>query len=234
MSQNYLWQTNQQSSDLAEICNALYERELRLLANVEATTVQSVQGRLKSLTYYINRTANMMMQASIQGSSPLILDVQNASWSAKQANKLPLTDKEEKIIFFWYLDLLNKENESLLGLVVPVLVNDHIILDCIDGVDVNKKRIRTNVSGWISLVPKSLVPKGLVPTDLAATTDFLTHNRVTKRLLKPNKKVMLAACAGHCWQNGQSKKLRPIIPSLRELLLSCAINWEDFKQPLAL
>ena len=70
------------------------------------------------------------------------------------------------------------------------------------------------------------------------------------KLLKPNKKVMLAACAGHCWQitphntfysttdnkksTTSARKLQPIIPSLRELLLSCAINWKDFKQPLAL
>lgn len=213
MSQNSLWQTHQQNNNFAEICNALYERELHLLANVEEATVQNVQGRLKSLAYYINRAANLMTQVNEQGDSPLTLDVQNASWSAKQASKLPLAGQTKQDIYSWYLALLNKSNTLLLGLVVPVLYGEHIILDCIDRVDDDKKRLRTNVSGWFLL------------SDL---TEPIVSSAKTFQLLKPNKKVMLAACAGHSWQGGQ--KTRPFIPSLRELLLSCAINWHDFHQ----
>ncbi len=220
MSQTSLWQDNKQNNDFAEICNALYERELRLLANAEISSAKAVQGRLKSLPHYINRTANLMTQVHEHGHSPLTLDVQNATWSAKQSSQLPLTGEDEAAIFSWYADLLNKMNKPLLGLVVPVLVEDHIILDCIDRVDVDENRLITNVSGWFSLTP---------------VTEQTTDNVNTRQLLKPNKKVMLSACAGHRWQNCQSKtKLRPIIPSLRELLLSCAINWQNFKQPLIL
>jgi len=213
MSQNSLWQTNPQKNDFAEICNALYERELRVLANAESSSLQSVQGRLKSLSYYINRTASLMTQVNEQGSSPLVLDVQNASWSAKQAAKLSLSGQTEKEVFEWYLT-----GKLALGLVVPVLDGEHVILDCIDRVDIENKRLRTNTSGWFSL-----------------TSHDDPTNNTKRKLLKPNKKIMLAACAGHCWQNmTNNKKLRPIILSLRELLLSCAINWKDFKQPLAL
>ena len=213
MSQNSLWPTHQQSNDIAEICNALYERELRMLASTEATTVQSIQGRLKSLSYYINRTANLMTQINEQGLSPLILDIQNASWSAKQASKLPLLNQSDQDIASWYLS-----QPLMLGLVVPILHNGHIVLDSIDRVDIQKKAFRTNILGWFSL-----------------SIDNNQQNEKSSKLLKPNKKVMLAACAGHCWQNNSSNtKLRPIIPSLRELLLSCAIHWKDFKQPLAL
>ncbi len=220
MTQASLWQDNKQNTAFAEICNALYERELRLLACADIASAKGVQGRLKSLSHYINITANLMTRVNEQNKSPLTLDVQNATWSAKQSSQLPLTGEEDGVIFSWYLALLNKKNKSLLGLEVPVLVEDHIILDCIDGVDADKNRLRTNVSGWFSLI---------------SGDDQATVAANARRLLKPNKKVMLSACAGHRWQHCQSKtKLRPIIPSLRELLLSCAINWQNFKQPLAL
>ncbi|MDX2370642.1 MAG: hypothetical protein QNK36_19930, partial [Colwellia sp.] len=81
--------------------------------------------------------------------------------------------------------------------------------------DIDNKRIHTNVSGWFSLIDVNV-----------------DHSM---RLLKPTKKVMLAACAGHQWQGRmKSTKLRPVIPSLRELLISCAIDWQNFKRPLAL
>jgi hypothetical protein len=57
-------------------------------------------------------------------------------------------------------------------------------------------------------------------------------NNATAQLLKPNKKVMSAACAGHRWLN--VNKANPSMLSLREILLSCAINWHNFKQPLAI
>lgn len=213
MSQNSLWQTHKQSNDFAEICNALYERELHLLANVEIETVQKLQGRIKSLSYYINRTANFMTQVNEQGDSPLTLDVQNASWSAKQAAKFPLINQAEHEILSWY-----SNNKLVLGLVVPILNSQHITLDCIDRIDRENNRFHTNTSGWFSL-----------------TSSGIECSNRTFKLLKPNKKVMLAACAGHCWQdNTSNSKLRPVMLSLRELLLSCAINWKDFKQPLAL
>jgi len=215
MSQNTLWQTNKQNNDFAELCNALYEREVHLLANADITDIQNIQGRLKSLSHYINRTANRMVQVNELALTPLILDIQNAAWSAKQASKLSVLVQNEQDVFSWYLTLINQKKKTSLGLIVPILKADHIVLDSIDRVDIEKKRIRTNVSGWFSLIDTNVEP--------------------SIKLLKPTKKVMLAACAGHRWQDRiNTTKLRPIMPSLRELLMSCAIDWKNFKRPLTL
>jgi hypothetical protein len=203
-----------QKDDFAELCNALYEREVHLLANTEMTSIQYMQGRLKSLPYYINKTANLMTQVNEQGHSPLTLDIQNATWSAKQASKLSVLSQSEEDVLSWYTRLISQTNKASLGLVVPILKADHIVLDSIDRIDAEKKRIRTNVSGWFSLIE--------------------TNVDHSLSLLKPTKKVMLSACAGHRWQDRMKAiKLRPVIPSLRELLISCAIDWQNFKQPLA-
>ncbi|MGJ8691969.1 MAG: hypothetical protein ACSHW0_05770 [Thalassotalea sp.] len=202
MSQVSIWQEDQQTAEYAELSNALYERELRTLALMEISSTQALQGRLKSLPYYIKRTALLMTQVE----TPLILDVQNASWSHKQSKLIPLTGQAVEDIWQWY-DSIN----ILPGLVVPIRRTDKIVLDSIDRIDQDSHRFRTNANGWFD---KQRV--------LTAPSDTC--------LLKPNKKVMMAACAGHCWNtNGPT---RPNIPSLRELLLSCAINWRNFKQPL--
>ncbi len=214
MSQDSLWQTNKQNNDFAELCNALYEREIRLLANANINNPQNLQSRLKSLPYYISRTANSMVKVNESGLSPLILDVQNATWSAKQASKLSVLAQNEQDVCSWYLTFISKTNKASLGLVVPVLRAEHIILDSIDRVDLEKKRIHTNVSGWFSLIEPS---------------------KNSHRLLKPNKKIMTAACAGHQWQGQKMAiKIRPVIPNLRELLISCAIDWQNFKRAMPL
>jgi hypothetical protein len=204
MSQSSLWQTNQQSNDFAEICNALYERELCVLAKKESPTIQWLQGRLKSLPHYIYRTASLMTQVNAQGDSPLVLDVQNASWSAKQAARLSMSGQTNSEVASWYL-----ADKLALGLVVPILNDERVILDCIDRVDIEGQRLRTNATGWFTL---------LMNESSTEKSKF--------KLLKPNKKIMLAACAGHSWQN--DNKVSPVIPSLREILLSCAINWHNF------
>jgi hypothetical protein len=214
MSQSSLWQINTETGDFAELCNALYQREISIIAKSDFISASAVQARLQSLSYYITRTAHAMVQVISQEHSPLLLDTQNASWSAKQSTKMPLAgqETEQEILraMQWYL-----QEGIYVGLVVPVLLVDHIIIDCIDRIDLNKQRLHTNVGGWFSLTPEH------TPTVA-----------VNKRLLKPNRKIMLSACAGHCWQ--RHNKQLPIIPSLRELLLSCSINWKNFKKPLAI
>ena len=199
-----LWQAQQQSSDFAELCNALYEREINILAQAAIQSSQTLQSRIKSLPHYIKRTAHLMIQAR----TPLTLDTQNATWSSKQSSKMPLTSQEIDAVWRWYASIV-----ILPGLVVPIAVEEHIVLDSVDRIDSENSRFRTNVHGWFKA------------NELSDSTNK------NLQLLKPNKKVMMAACAGHCWQD--NKKIRPIIPSLRELLLSCAINWRNFKQPLA-
>ena len=216
MTQSSFWQTHTETGDFAELCNGLYQREINLIAKGDYASVQAVQARLQSLPYYITRTAHAMTDVISQGLSPLQLDSQNASWSAKQSTKLPLsgqeTEQERDNVFAWYL-----QEGICVGLAVPVLLFDHIIIDCIDRIDVDRQRLRTNVGGWFSLVATNSVTQG---------------RDVNKQLLKPSKKIMTSACAGHCWQ--RNIKQLPIIPSLRELLLSCSINWKNFKKPLAI
>lgn len=212
VTQSLLWQSEQQSSDFAELCNALYERELRVLATGEFSNIVSLQGRIKSLPHYVRGTAHALLNAQ----SPLDLDIQNATWSAKQTSTMPsisqLVDHSNSVLSWYNLQQLSH------GLVVPIATENSIILDCIDRIDSEKQRFRTNVFGWFNL-----------SSEQPEITQELTKNRA--QLLKPTKRIMTAACAGHCWKN--NRKVQPVIPSLRELLLSCSINWRNFKQPIA-
>ena len=202
--QTSLWQGDYQSADFAELCNALYERELRQLSALPVSSVQAIQGRIKSLPHYIKRTAYSMLQAQ----TPLALDVQNASWSAKQSLQVPLSGQALYSVNKWYQSIsLNH------GLVVPIATPSTILLDSIDRVDNDNQRFRTNAHGWFYLEQNE-------------------KNNTNIQLLKPNKRVMTAACCGHSWLNNQ--RANPSIPCMRELLLSCAINWRNFKQPLAI
>jgi len=217
MSQSNLWQIHTETGDFAELCNGLYQREVSIIAKGNFASAHAVQARLESLSYYITLTAHAMIRVIELGQSPLLLDTHNASWSAKQSKNTPWFRKEtaqQELVntINWYL-----QEDIYVGLVVPVLLVDHIIVDCIDRIDIDKQRIRTNVGGWFSL-----------------TTDEYLNNeqRINKRLLQPNKKIMISACTGHRWQ-GNSKQI-PIIPTLRELLLSCSINWKNFKKPLVI
>jgi hypothetical protein len=201
--QTSLWQGDYQSADFAELCNALYERELYQFSKLSISSVKAVQARLKSLPHYIKRTAYSMLQAQ----TPLELDTQNASWSAKQGLHMPLSGQDKDSVNKWYLSI-----NLVHGLVVPIATPSIILLDSIDRIDNENQRFRTNAHGWFNLL--------------------VEENNTKTLLLKPNKKVMAAACSGHYWLN--DKRSNPSIPSLRELLLSCAINWRNFKQPLAI
>ena len=202
--QTSLWQENYQSADFAELCNALYERELGLLSELALSSAPSIQGRLKSLPHYIKRTAHSMLQVE----TPLKLDVQNASWSAKQSVQMPLNGQDSESVNRWYISANLRH-----GLVVPIATESTILLDSIDRIDLEQQCFRTNLHGWFYL-------------------SAIAQNKTTDQLLKPNKKVMIAACSGHCWLN--THRSNPMTPSLRELLLSCAINWRNFKQTLAI
>jgi hypothetical protein len=209
MTQASLWQTYSISPAYAELCNALYERELAQLAQAELMTKQTIQSRLKSLPYYIKRTSDAMLRAK----TPLILDIQNASWSCKQTTKMPLQQQSIAQVWQWY-----QHHKIPLGLVIAVNIGDRIVLDSIDRIDSQKQCIRSNTFGWFD---QKHVEKYL-PT---ATNRDIEHKI---QLLKPTKKVMMAACAGHRWNNNMKASPQPL--ALRDLLLSCAINWTNFKK----
>jgi len=219
MSQTSLWQTEQQNNDYAEVCNALYERELNQLVNADLATVTAIQSRLKSLPHYIKLTAYSMLQVQQQSQHhktariPIILDHQNAHWSAKQSKTMPLVNQEFEEVWQWY------QSFSIpLGLVIPVWVGERILLDSIDRVDNEQQRLRSNAFGWFDA---NSVQKTLFQQQS-------TEIEQPIQLLKPSKKVMSAACAGHRWQNNTPSL--PVLLTLRELLLSCNINWYNFKK----
>ncbi|WP_286262506.1 hypothetical protein [Thalassotalea atypica] len=198
MTQASFWHQQSQSPDYAELCNALYEREISILTRANIDSVQTLQAKLKSLPYYIQRAAYLMVTID----TPLDLDTQNATWSAKQGKKMPLAGQTNDEVWQWYI-----KSSISVGVVVPIYKESHIAIDCIDRIDIENQRYRTNLHGWFS-------PQQISDANI--------------RLLKPTKKVMMAACAGHCWQS--SGPVRPQIPSMRELLLSCSINWRNFKR----
>ena len=215
MSQESLWPEISTSNDYAELCNALYERELNMLAVSQVSSVTSVQAKLKSLPYYIKRTADAMASSQHNMSTALILDTQNASWLFKQQRSLPLSGQDAESIWQWY-----QKGTLVLGLVIPILIENRIVLDSIDRIEsdeniksANVSRFRTNVHGWFD---KNRVLKNTIDTGV---------------LLKPNKRVMSAACAGHCWQSDHTHLPKTL--SLRELLLSCTINWRNFKNTVS-
>lgn len=203
--QTSIWQYNVQSIQFSELCNALYERELLLLSSTDIQA-STLSGRLKSLPYYIKATALCMTQIN----TPLDLDTQNATWFTQQVSRIPLAGQQRDVILNWYQQCDIKH-----GLIVPIALENRIVLDSVERVDKEKKRFRTNTFGWFEL-----------------SHDEIKHDLSAPRvqLLKPNKRIMMAACAGHTWLNEQ--KIQPVIPSLRELRLSCDINWKNFKKPL--
>ena len=197
------------STQFSELCSALYEREINLLANAKLSTKEQIQSRLKSMNYYVKRTAGSMLAAQ----SPLLLDLQNASWTEKQSKQLPIKEQTDAEIQKWY-----QNNKLCLGLVVPVLIKEHektrIMIDCIDRIDGENQRFRTNYCGWFYL------------------NQTPSHQDENYTLLKPNKKVFTAACSGHQWQG--NRRTQTLTLPLRELLLSCQINWRNLRLPVSL
>lgn len=204
MIQDLLSQYNEQSTPFLELCNAMYEREIKDVITSNFSNAQQVQNKLKSLPHYIKRTAGSMLNVE----SPMLLDLQNASWSIKQSKHPPIKEQTRDNIKQWYTS-----TNLTLGLIVPVLMCSHsksrVILDCIDKIDLENERFRTNFCGWFYLQKDPM------------------NNDNNLLLLKPNKKVLSAACGGHQWQG--NSRTSPFTLSLRELLLSCQINWHNLR-----
>ncbi len=190
--------------NFAELSNALYERELQVLANSNLTDPALIKRKLKGLTHHVkNATMNLL-----EGKAPIDVDVHNGSWQAKQSAKCPLSSQTPDKTLQWYAHIAKQ------GHVVPVYVEvlgeQHIELDCID-IEASD-RLHLNKFGWFSKTGEyfDIVPK-----------------QAKYLLLKPTKSIMSAACAGHSWS--PKGKGIPRALSLRELLLSTEINWKTFQ-----
>lgn len=202
--QTFIWQQRTNQQLFAELCNALYERELTRLAQEKASDIQVLQKRIASLPYYIKKAAEHIVELYV----PMDLDSQNGSWLYTQSTK-PFSEKQksESVEAFYC-------QHAKMALVVPIAIThygiEHIVLDSID--EIEKERVHCNQHGWFSMSGEH-------------ETDSTVGN---KYLLKPIKATMTAACCGHQWLNG--KKTSSRLLSLREMLLATRINWKQFSK----
>ncbi|MCO4320590.1 hypothetical protein [Aliidiomarina quisquiliarum] len=201
-----IFHMQQHNSVHAELCNAIYERELALLtyANDDADRLRR---KLRSLPFYVKKAAWWLIYTE----SPLVLDQQNASWQSNQRTKPP--KQITATAMAKWIDL-----HVAPGLPLPVLVtNDEFVqvrLDSVDRVDYAGQRLHLNRWGWCSFSGETLSNESIL-------------------LLKPTPTIVAAACAGHRWN--EQGRLAPGALPLRELLLTALLSWPNFtkaKQPL--
>lgn len=206
--QSDIFYMHKHNSAHAELCNAIYERELALLsyANDDA---ERLRRKLRSLPFYVKKAAWWLIHTN----SPLELDPQNASWQAKQRPNPP--KQNAPVALSKWID-----QHVAPGLPLPVLISNEdsiqVRLDSVDRVDYEGQRLHFNRWGWCAFTGESLSNEPIC-------------------LLKPTPTIIGAACAGHRWNiHG---RLAPAALPLRELLLSALLNWPNFteaKQPLQL
>jgi len=204
----------QRYPNVAELCNALYERELTNLASSNIQDPLVLKRKLNGLSYHIKNAAEFLLS----GQTPIEVDVHNGSWKAKQSSRCPAVFKD--------LDAAKRKTEQWFtkhasrGGVVCVYVNDygnqHVELDSIDILPTDSTKIHTNRFGWFARDGQYL-----------DDNNELTKRHLHYSLIKPTKAILSAACAGHTWNT--KGKTSPRTLTLRELLLSTNINWKAFK-----
>ena len=204
-----IFSDDQSQIHYAELCNALYERELASLSQQKISNINLLQRKIAGLRHHVKRAAYCLLQHQ----SPLQVDMHNASWQAKQAAKCMANNYVANKTQQWF------SNDIQMGCTIAVHVRrlgcEHIELDSIDKIELSSHRVHTNKFGWFNI-------DGEFTEDNYRLVDVLSL-----RLLKPTKAVLTAACCGHKWDykgKGQQRAL-----SLRELLLSLSINWKTFR-----
>ena len=204
-----IFSDDQRQLHYAELCNALYERELASLSQQKISNISLLQRKIAGLRHHVKRAAYSLLQHQ----TPLNLDVHNASWQAKQAAKCMANNFTLEKTQLWFSN--NIQIGCCIAVHIQQLGSEHIELDSIDKIEINSHRLHTNKFGWFN-------SDGEFSEDEHRQTDI--HNL---RLLKPTKAILTAACCGHVWDHkgkGQQHAL-----SLRELLLSLSINWKTFR-----
>ena len=204
-----IFSDDQQQLHYAELCNALYERELASLSQKKITDITLLQRKIAGLRHHIKRAAYSLLQHQ----SPLKVDVHNASWQAKQAAKCMANNYVAQKTQLWFAS--NIQIGCSIAVHVQQLGSEHIELDSIDKIELSSHRLHTNKFGWFS-------------SDGEFSEDDNKQNDVyNPRLLKPTKAILTAACCGHRWDHKGKGQQRAL--SLRELLLSLSINWKTFR-----
>ncbi|WP_343858438.1 hypothetical protein [Aliiglaciecola litoralis] len=202
-----IFANDQRQRYFAELCNALYERELQALSQHAPNNLSLLQRRLAGLPYHIKNAAEHLLNHN----APIEVDVHNGSWQAKQAAKCVSSKHDQDKNHAWY------HSHVRMGLPVPIYISElgvqTVELDSIDRIDAESHKLHVNKHGWFDYSGQAL-----------SQSKSLHYET---RLLLPNKANMVAACCGHSW-NHRGKSL-PRALSLRELLLSTTINWKNFK-----
>jgi len=207
--QSNIFSDDQRQQYFAELCNALYERELQVLAQKKLNNISLLQRKIGGLRHHIKRAAEQLLSHA----GPLQVDLHNGTWQNKQMAKCMAEKFDRELTQFWFVKY------ARFGLCVPVHVSElgieHIELDSIDRIEAENKRMHLNKHGWFDF--NGDCPEGQSDN---------VHD-VQKRVLKPSKTLLAAACCGHSWNHkGRSQ---PLTLSLRELLLSGSINWQNFR-----
>ena len=202
-----IFSTNQQQKHFAELCNALYERELHSLAVTGPKNISLLQRRLAGLSHHIKNAAENLLN----NSAPIEVDIHNGSWQAKQTAKCVADKHQDDKCRLWYIA------HSKMGLAVPIYQSDlghqFVELDSIDRIELEENKLHVNKHGWFSLSGESL--------------ESATSKHKVARLLQPTRNNIVAACCGHSWNH--KGKIPPRTLSLREILLSTTINWKIFR-----
>lgn len=194
----------------AEISTALYERELAVIASGSLQDANRLKQKLRGLPHHVKRAAHYMSGKY----SPLTVDSHNASWLDKQPGKCPADKTRPQDNQKWFAQY------ATYGLVVCVAVSElnqqTIELDSVDRIDADSGRLHVNKFGWFDY-------------------DGTSHNSMSspysvRRLCRPNKALVTAACCGHQWNHKGKIPPRPL--TLREILLATALDWHYFRYPI--
>ena len=209
-SQDDIFNNQQTQVQFAELCNALYERELASLSESSSQDIRLLKRRLSGLTHHIKRVAEQLLQHQ----SSMTVDIHNASWQAKQSATCVANRVKPKQTQEW------SEQFAQYGMPVPVHVQflgtDYIELDSIDRIDRDNNKLHLNKNRWFNC-------DGSVYRQDTTELPRPTLTQPLKRLLKPTPTVLIAACC-HSWNH--KGRTQPRVLPLRELLLSTAINWK--------
>lgn len=202
-----IFASDQQQLHFAELCNALYERELISLSQQSANNISLLQRRLAGLSHHIKRAAEHLLN----NNAPIDVDIHNGSWRAKQATKCMVSKAEPDKTHDWFA------RYGRVGLVVPVYIMEmgieHIELDSVDRMKPEENKLHTNKLGWFFFDGKS-----------AKSSESALN---AQSLMIPTKPTISAACSGHTWNH--RGRYQPRTLTLRELLLSTQIDWKTFQ-----
>jgi hypothetical protein len=201
-----IFSNDMQQLQYAELCNALYERELMSLAHSSSTNTSLLKRRLSGLSHHIKRAAEHLLQ----NTAPIQVDTHNASWQSRQAAKCMVHKASDEKTELWY------QKHIKVGIAVPVYLNEmgieYFELDSIDRIDSDKHTFHVNKHGWFHFNGHNTHDDG--------------QSHFKKLVLQPTKGTITAACCGHSWNHKGRSQPRSL--SLREILLSTTINWKTF------